>query len=108
MKSARVRECSCLVWTWSGSYFPVDRSGQYPVCVCHMLTSSIMQAALDLTLDYTHDRQQFGKPIGTFQLMQGKLAGQWSIMRRLTELTHRYVYQALGFKGICLCRGKSL
>jgi hypothetical protein len=34
-----------------------------------------MQAALDLSLDYTHDRKQFGQKIGTFQLMQGKLAG---------------------------------
>lgn len=34
-----------------------------------------MQAALDMTLEYVHDRKQFGKPIGTFQLMQGKLAG---------------------------------
>ena len=36
----------------------------------------IMQAAMDLTLDYTHEREQFGKKIGTFQLMQGKLAGE--------------------------------
>ncbi len=36
-----------------------------------------MQAALDLTLEYTHDRSQFGKKIGTFQLMQGKLAGEF-------------------------------
>ena len=35
-----------------------------------------MQAALDLTLEYTHTREQFNKKIGTFQLMQGKLAGQ--------------------------------
>ena len=36
----------------------------------------IMQAALDLTLDYTHEREQFGQKIGTFQFMQGKLAGE--------------------------------
>lgn len=35
-----------------------------------------MQAALDLTLEYTHTREQFNKKIGTFQLMQGKLAGE--------------------------------
>lgn len=35
-----------------------------------------MQAALDMALDYTHERKQFGKQIGTFQLMQGKLAGR--------------------------------
>jgi isovaleryl-CoA dehydrogenase len=37
-----------------------------------------MQAALDLTLEYTHTREQFNKKIGTFQLMQGKLAGMSS------------------------------
>lgn len=34
-----------------------------------------MQAALDFTLEYVHTREQFGKKIGTFQLMQGKIAG---------------------------------
>lgn len=34
----------------------------------------IMQAAQDLVLPYVHDRKQFDQPIGTFQLMQGKLA----------------------------------
>jgi isovaleryl-CoA dehydrogenase len=37
----------------------------------------IMQAALDVTGDYVHQREQFGKPIGTFQLMQGKLADMY-------------------------------
>jgi len=40
---------------------------------------SIMQAALDMTLEYTHTREQFNKKIGTFQLMQGKLAGMFPI-----------------------------
>jgi isovaleryl-CoA dehydrogenase len=34
----------------------------------------IMRAALDLIVPYLHDRQQFGRPIGEFQLMQAKLA----------------------------------
>jgi isovaleryl-CoA dehydrogenase len=37
----------------------------------------IMQAALDVTGDYVHQREQFGKPIGSFQLMQGKLADMY-------------------------------
>lgn len=36
----------------------------------------IMQAALDMTLEYTHERKQFGTPIAEFQLMQGKIAGE--------------------------------
>ncbi len=34
-------------------------------------TSSLMQAAFDYAVEYVHTRKQFGKPIGTFQLMQG-------------------------------------
>ncbi|MCI4643149.1 MAG: isovaleryl-CoA dehydrogenase [Hyphomonadaceae bacterium] len=34
----------------------------------------IMQAALDVVLPYIHERKQFGKPIGEFQLIQGKVA----------------------------------
>jgi isovaleryl-CoA dehydrogenase len=34
----------------------------------------LMRAALDLVVPYLHDRVQFGRPIGTFQLMQAKLA----------------------------------
>ena len=38
----------------------------------------IMQACLDEVLPYVHTRQQFGKPIGEFQLMQGKLADMYA------------------------------
>jgi isovaleryl-CoA dehydrogenase len=34
----------------------------------------IMAAVLDLVLPYVHERRQFGEPIGTFQLMQAKVA----------------------------------
>jgi isovaleryl-CoA dehydrogenase len=37
----------------------------------------IMQAALDVVLPYVRDRQQFGRPIGSFQLMQGKVADMY-------------------------------
>lgn len=37
----------------------------------------IMQAALDVVLPYVRDRKQFGKPIGSFQLMQGKVADMY-------------------------------
>src|SRR5271168_2060358 len=37
----------------------------------------IMQNCLDLVLPYLHDRKQFGQPIGSFQLMQGKLADMY-------------------------------
>lgn len=37
----------------------------------------IMQACLDVVLPYVRDRHQFGKPIGSFQLMQGKIADMY-------------------------------
>lgn len=37
----------------------------------------IMQACLDVVVPYVRERQQFGKPIGAFQLMQGKIADMY-------------------------------
>src|SRR4051812_15792427 len=37
----------------------------------------IMQACLDVTLPYVRERKQFGKAIGSFQLMQGKVADMY-------------------------------
>jgi isovaleryl-CoA dehydrogenase len=37
----------------------------------------IMAACLDAVVPYVHERKQFGEPIGTFQLMQGKLADMY-------------------------------
>ncbi len=38
----------------------------------------IMRACLDVVIPYVHTREQFGVPIGTFQLMQGKVADMYS------------------------------
>jgi isovaleryl-CoA dehydrogenase len=48
----------------------------------------IMQACLDLVVPYVHDRRQFGQPIGTFQLMQGKLADMYVTL----SAARAYVY----------------
>ena len=40
----------------------------------------IMQACMDIVVPYVHEREQFGQPIGTFQLMQGKLADMYVTM----------------------------
>ena len=37
----------------------------------------IMQACLDVVLPYVRDRKQFGRPIGSFQLMQAKVADMY-------------------------------
>lgn len=38
----------------------------------------IAQAAFDYALPYVHDRQQFGQPVGSFQLMQSKVADMYT------------------------------
>ncbi len=38
----------------------------------------ILQACLDAALPYVHEREQFGQPIGEFQLVQGKLADMYA------------------------------
>ncbi len=48
----------------------------------------IMQACMDVVVPYIHERKQFGQPIGTFQLMQGKIADMYSTM----NATKAYVY----------------
>jgi isovaleryl-CoA dehydrogenase len=48
----------------------------------------IMQACMDLVLPYVHDRKQFGEPIGSFQIMQAKLADMYVVM----SAARSYVY----------------
>jgi len=40
----------------------------------------IMQACLDVVLPYVHERKQFGRSIGEFQMMQGKLADMYTAL----------------------------
>jgi isovaleryl-CoA dehydrogenase len=37
-----------------------------------------MTACMDVVLPYIHERQQFGRPIGEFELMQGKIADMYT------------------------------
>jgi isovaleryl-CoA dehydrogenase len=48
----------------------------------------IMQACLDTVLPYMHQREQFGQSIGTFQLVQGKLADMYTKL----SASRAYVY----------------
>src|SRR6185369_7270533 len=48
----------------------------------------IMQACLDVVIPYVHERQQFGQPIGRFQLVQAKLADMYVTM----NAARAYVY----------------
>ena len=48
----------------------------------------LMQACLDIVLPYVHDRRQFGQAIGTFQLIQAKLADMYTTL----NACRAYVY----------------
>jgi isovaleryl-CoA dehydrogenase len=48
----------------------------------------LMAAALDVVLPYVRERRQFGQPIGTFELMQGKLADMYAAL----NAARAYVY----------------
>ena len=48
----------------------------------------IMQACMDVVVPYLHERKQFERPIGSFQLMQGKLADMYTTM----NAAKAYVY----------------
>jgi isovaleryl-CoA dehydrogenase len=59
----------------------------------------IMQACMELVVPYVHDRQQFGQPIGQFELMQGKLADMYTTL----SACRAYVYAV----GQALDRGQA-
>jgi isovaleryl-CoA dehydrogenase len=42
--------------------------------------TGIMRACMDIVVPYIHDREQFGKSIGEFQLVQGKIADMYTRM----------------------------
>ena len=48
----------------------------------------IMRSCMDVVIPYVHERRQFGRPIGEFQLMQGKLADMYTTM----NACRAYVY----------------
>ena len=50
--------------------------------------TGIMQACMDVVLPYVRERKQFGEPIGSFQLMQGKIADMYTTM----NAAKAYVY----------------
>jgi isovaleryl-CoA dehydrogenase len=48
----------------------------------------VMQSCIDLVIPYLHEREQFGQPIGSFQLMQAKLADMYVTL----SASKAYVY----------------
>jgi isovaleryl-CoA dehydrogenase len=57
----------------------------------------LMHAMLDHIMPYMHERKQFGKPIGDFQLMQGKIADMYTAMN--TSRAYLYAVAAACDRG---------
>jgi isovaleryl-CoA dehydrogenase len=68
-------------------------------CVLSGGPLGIMQAAMDIVLPYVHERKQFGASIGTFGLMQGKLADMYVSLQSARAFSYqvaRSLDQGLG------------
>ncbi len=61
----------------------------YERVVLSGIGTGIMAACMDEVMPYLRDRKQFGKPIGSFQLMQGKIADMYTRMNS----ARAYVYE---------------
>lgn len=57
--------------------------------VVAMLNVGMAERALDLAIDYSRTRTQFGRPIGEFQLVQGKLAEMYVGVETMKALCYR-------------------
>ncbi len=67
----------------------LDKLGMRGSDTCELVfVLGLMRASLDLVLPYVHERKQFGQAIGTFQLMQGKIADMYAT----TSACRAYVY----------------
>lgn len=53
----------------------------------------IMQACMDLVLPYVRERRQFGQPIGSFGIMQAKLADMYTALQSARAFSYRVAEQ---------------
>ena len=60
----------------------------------------IMRACMDVVIPYIHERRQFGKAIGEFQLMQGKIADMYSTMNACRAYVYAVAHACSGKNAI--------
>ncbi len=66
----------------------LERAMISPLCL------GIAERALEITLDYTKQRQQFGRPISKFQMVQAKLAEMYVRLETMRTFTYRVLAEA--------------
>jgi isovaleryl-CoA dehydrogenase len=66
----------------------LERAMVAPLCL------GISERALELSVEYAKTRQQFGKPIGSFQMVQSKLAEMYVLVETMRTFTYRTLAEA--------------
>ncbi|MCF4165680.1 acyl-CoA dehydrogenase family protein [Zavarzinia compransoris] len=59
-----------------------------------MINVGMAERAFDLALDYAKTREQFGKPIASFQMIQAKLAEMWTTIETMKTFCYRTLAEA--------------
>ncbi|HLG64898.1 MAG TPA: acyl-CoA dehydrogenase family protein [Ktedonosporobacter sp.] len=67
-----------------------------------------IEAALEISLKYAQERQQFGQPIANFQLIQAKLADMYTDLQAATLMAHRCMWLAQQGKRVSKEAGAAL
>jgi isovaleryl-CoA dehydrogenase len=66
----------------------LERAMISPLCL------GIAERALELSVDYAQTRRQFGKPIGSFQMVQSMLADMYVLVETMRTFTYRVLAEA--------------
>lgn len=66
----------------------LERAMISPICL------GIAERALELSIDYAQTRKQFGKPIGSFQMVQSMLAEMYMLVETMRTFTYRVLAAA--------------
>jgi alkylation response protein AidB-like acyl-CoA dehydrogenase len=82
--------------------FSMERSGVAAMAL------GIVERCLELSVQYSKDRVQFGKPIGDFQLIQLKLAKMEVARLNIQNLVFRYIEMAAAGRGLTLAEASAM
>ncbi|MBP7063863.1 acyl-CoA dehydrogenase family protein [Ferrovibrio sp.] len=66
----------------------LERAMIAPICL------GISERALELSIDYARTRQQFGKPIASFQMVQSRVAEMYVLVETMRSFTYRVLMEA--------------
>lgn len=61
-----------------------------------VISTGLIEEALALSLNYAKEREQFGHPIATFQLIQAKLADMYTDLEAARQISYRALWLAQG------------